>query len=171
MVFFLGNFPASQPVSNYNSMWKNNWLPPELPLLWKKKMNNSYVRREKPLWSQQQCLPQQNNFFGFVAGPKEKYVCGERRNPKKERKKSIFMAALTLITDTKRALLPLQCIYNTYISRGSTMETQSFVYNHFVLTLLLESESRFVNKYNQPRIGKNNASARNGNGMQYSGRN
>lgn len=64
------------------------------------------------------------------------------------------MAALTLITDTKRAPLPLQCIYNTYISRGSTMETQSSVYNHFVLTLLLESESRFVNKYNQPRLGK-----------------
>lgn len=34
------------------------------------------------------------------------------------------------------------------------METQSSVYNHFVLTLLLESESRFVNKYNQPRLGK-----------------
>jgi len=40
------------------------------------------------------------------------------------------------------------------VSRGSTMEPQSSLEKHFVLTLLLESESRFVNKYNQPRSGK-----------------
>jgi len=34
------------------------------------------------------------------------------------------------------------------------MEPQSSLEKHFVLTLLLESESRFVNKYNQPRSGK-----------------
>jgi len=40
------------------------------------------------------------------------------------------------------------------VSRGSTMEPQSSLEKHSELTLLLESESRFVNKYNQPRSGK-----------------
>jgi len=34
-------------------------------------------------------LPQQNNFFGFVAGPKEKSVCGEKKP--QERKKEIHL--------------------------------------------------------------------------------
>lgn len=90
--FFLANFPASQPVSNYNSMWKNNWLPPELPLLWKKKWTtHMWDARSRFDHNNNACHNKTTSLALLLAQKKNMFVEREETPRKKERNPSSWL--------------------------------------------------------------------------------
>jgi len=152
-------------------MQKKQLTSPRTPPVVKKRTTHMWDAPSRFDHNNNACHNKTTSLALLLAQKKNLFV--ERRNPKKERKKSIFMAALTMITDTKRAQTYAyvhQYNFNECISRIHN-GTSEFLGETFRIDATTWIWITICKQIQPTKIGENNASARNGNGMPYCGKN